>query len=306
MKRILAIMILLITLVAVSNYQEEIVSFVLKELVYKQELTEYRANNYAKRQNYNYVNLTDNFYPKNKQDIKNVLYTIINSGMTNYSFFCTDEYYNCIEEVEEISTDHYILSNINTLVHPYNSYNKVHITTNNFGKIDVNIEKLYTDSEIEEVNAKIYNIKQQILNDNMTDRDKIKAFHDYVINNTIYDSERNALRKENNISPNNGNMSHKANGVLNNHIALCSGYTDLIAIFLSSIGIPNYKIATREHIWNAVYLDGRWNHLDLTWDDPVTTNGENVLLYDFFLISTSELEKLDTEQHKYDKTVYGF
>ena len=305
MKRTLPIMILLIILVSVTTYQEEIVSFVLKEFIYKQELTEYRANNYAKRNNYNYVNLTDNFYPKNKEDIKNVLYTILNSGMSTYSFFCTDEYYNCISDVEEISTDHYILANINTLVHPYNSYNKVHITTNNFGKIDVNIEKLYTDAEIEEINSKIYSIKEQILKDGMSDRDRIKAFHDYVINNTVYDSERNDLM-HNNISPSYDNMSHKANGVLKNHIALCSGYTDLMAIFLSNIGIPNYKIANREHIWNAVYLDGKWYHLDLTWDDPVTTTGENVLLYDFFLISTEELEKLDTEQHIYDKTVYGF
>lgn len=305
MKRTLPIMILLIILVSVTTYQEEIVSFVLKQFIYKQELTEYRANNYAKRNNYNYVNLTDNFYPKNKEDIKNVLYTILNSGMSTYSFFCTDEYYNCIDDVEEISTDHYILANINTLVHPYNSYNKVHITTNNFGKIDVNIEKLYTDAEIEEINSKIYSIKQEILKDGMSDRDKIKAFHDYVINNTVYDSERNDLM-HNNISPSYDNMSHKANGVLKNHIALCSGYTDLMAIFLSNIGIPNYKIANREHIWNAVYLDGKWHHLDLTWDDPVTTTGENVLLYDFFLISTNELEKLDTEQHIYDKTVYGF
>lgn len=305
MKRTLPIMILLIILVSVTTYQEEIVSFVLKEFIYKQELTEYRANNYAKRNNYNYVNLTDNFYPKNKEDIKNVLYTILNSGMSTYSFFCTDEYYNCIDEVEEISTDHYILANINTLVHPYNSYNKVHITTNNFGKIDVNIEKLYTDAEIEEINSKIYSIKEQILKDGMSDRDKIKAFHDYVINNTVYDSERNDLM-HNNVSPSYDNMPHKANGVLKNHIALCSGYTDLMAIFLSNIGIPNYKIANREHIWNAVYLDGKWYHLDLTWDDPVTTTGENILLYDFFLISTNELEKLDTEQHIYDKTVYGF
>lgn len=305
MKRTLPIMILLIILVSVTTYQEEIVSFVLKKFIYKQELTEYRANNYAKRNNYNYVNLTDNFYPKNKEDIKNVLYTILNSGMSTYSFFCTDEYYNCIDDVEEISTDHYILANINTLVHPYNSYNKVHITTNNFGKIDVNIEKLYTDAEIEEINSKMYSIKEQILKDGMSDRDKIKAFHDYVINNTVYDSERNDLM-HNNISPSYDNMSHKANGVLKNHIALCSGYTDLMAIFLSTIGIPNYKIANREHIWNAVYLDGKWYHLDLTWDDPVTTTGENVLLYDFFLISTNELEKLDTEQHIYDKTVYGF
>ena len=79
-----------------------------------------------------------------------------------------------------------------------------------------------------------------------------------------------------------------------------------MAIFLSDIGIPNHKISTENHIWNAVYLDNNWYHLDLTWDDPVTSTGENMLIHDYFLITTAQLEQLDVSQHKYDKTVYGF
>ena len=32
--------------------------------------------------------------------------------------------------------------------------------------------------------------------------------------------------------------SHKASGILENHIALCSGYTDVMAVFLNTIGVP--------------------------------------------------------------------
>ena len=148
-------------------------------------------------------------------------------------------------------------------------------------------------------------IKSEIINPHMSNKDKINAFHDYIINNTSYDTER-ANDINDYTSNNSQGQSHKANGVLNNHIALCSGYTDLMAIFLSSIGVDNYKISNNKHIWNAVYLDNNWYHLDLTWDDPVTSTGENMLIYDFFLITTEQLEKLDINQHGYDKTVYGF
>ena len=78
-----------------------------------------------------------------------------------------------------------------------------------------------------------------------------------------------------------------------------------MAIFLDRYNIPNFKIISENHIWNAVYLDGNWYHLDLTWDDPVTSDKSDVLEYNFFLITTDELEQLKTNQHVYDKTVFS-
>jgi len=305
MKKLFCLLLSILVIWFVYNYQESIVSFILKEVIYKQELPGYQNNSYFKNTSYSYVSLTDNFYPKNETDIKNAIYTILNSGMENYTMYCDDEYETCLEDMERIATDYHILANINNFVHPYNSYDKFYVSTNNFGKIDINIDKLYSDTEIEEINNSIENIKNNILTADMTTRDKIKAFHDYVINNTVYDTER-ANEINDYIQKNNENQSHKANGVLKNHIALCSGYTDLMAIFLSNIGVPNYKISNERHIWNAVYVDNTWYHLDLTWDDPAVTNGDNLLIYDYFLISTQQLESLDVNEHQYDKTVYGF
>lgn len=304
-KKIFVCLIFILSIYLGMHYQKQITSFILREFVYKKEISEYQVNSYAKDTSYTYVKATDNFYPKNKEDIKNAIYTILNSGMESFNLFCPDEYAECLDDVEEISTDYDILSNINNLVHPYNSYNKLYVTTNSLGKVNIRIEKLYSSSDIEYVNSRIDEIKAEILNNDMKDRDKIKAFHDYVINNTVYDSDRAEELKENIATPNTSE-SNKATGVLQNHIALCSGYTDLMAIFLSDIGISNYKIATKDHVWNAVYLDNNWYHLDLTWDDPVVNTGENILIYDFFLITTDELENINTNQHKYDKTVYGF
>ena len=55
-------------------------------------------------------------------------------------------------------------------------------------------------------------------------------------------------------------------------------------------------------------LDDKWLHMDLTWDDPTTANGRSVLIHDFFLITTEELEnisiKLKNNQHNFNKEIY--
>ena len=77
-----------------------------------------------------------------------------------------------------------------------------------------------------------------------------------------------------------------------------------MAIILDKFNIPNFKIISQNHIWNAVKIDGKWYHLDLTWDDPVTSDGSDVLEYNFFLITTKELENLEKTQHVFDQSVF--
>ena len=107
--------------------------------------------------------------------------------------------------------------------------------------------------------------------------EKIRLFHNEIISKTKYDQQYAVAIKN---TPGLVNLleSHKASGVIKNNIALCSGYTDIMSIYLTRLKIPNFKIATSEHIWNAVYLNNQWLHLVLTWYDPVTSNGHSVIL----------------------------
>ena len=73
---------------------------------------------------------------------------------------------------------------------------------------------------------------------------------------------------------------------------------------IDSIRIQNYKISNNNHIWNLVKIGDSWLHLDLTWDDPVTNTGENLLLHKFFLIDTDTLLKLDPNGHNFNKDYY--
>ena len=86
--------------------------------------------------------------------------------------------------------------------------------------------------------------------------------------------------------------------------AICGGYSDLMAIYLNRLGIKNYKISSNTHIWNFVYLNGKWYHLDATWDDPVASDGKSHLLHNFFMISTKELHNLDGKEHSFDLNIY--
>ena len=86
---------------------------------------------------------------------------------------------------------------------------------------------------------------------------------------------------------------------------LCGGYTDSMMLFLERFKIPNYKIATENHIWNYVEINNDWLHLDLTWDDPISTNVKPMLDDAFFLIDDDELQSKEKEQHSYNADIYA-
>ena len=132
----------------------------------------------------------------------------------------------------------------------------------------------------------------------MSDEEKIKQAHNYIINNSKYDKDRS----DNNIV---NYKSDTAYGTLLEGYSLCGGYTDAMELFLEDLNIKSYKIASENHVWNAVNLNNTWYHLDLTWDDPITNDGSDILEYNFFLITTPELEEIENEQHNYDKAIYS-
>lgn len=245
---------------------------------------------------YSYVSNTNNFVPQSKQDILNIIYTTLNSGWDEFTFYCPKEYKECVDEVVDITNDEVILSNINGFVHPFNSFKSIETAYNTQGKITLNIHKLYTKDMIKEINNTIDKIYMEQLDSTMNDEEKIKAIHDYIINNSKYDNDRiSGITKYN---------SNTAYGNLIEGYGICSGYTDAMAIFLNKMGILNYKISSDKHIWNLVYLNGKWLNLDLTFDDPVTDTGEDVLQHDYFLIDTDKLLDLDKNEHTFNKDVF--
>lgn len=294
MKKIILFLILITILIVISN--QNVQNFIIKGIIYYDTPIAKEPNEYHLNNNFLYVSETDDFYATSKEQLLKIVYTILNNGWDTFAFYC--DYDDCSKDINDFSNNNENL-NLNNFIHPYNNYTKIFLAVNSFGRIELSPIKTYNQEEISFINTKIDNIIESIITDDMSTREKIKVFHDYIINNTKYDVDyvNGGLSDIN-------NPSHIAIGPLLYGKALCGGYTDLMAIFLNKIGVLNYKISSVDHVWNLVYIDDTWLHLDLTWDDPVTSNGTDLLLDKFFLITTDELKKLNTGYHDFDSNYF--
>lgn len=293
------ITILLIILVSILSYyyKDKLYIFYRDYILKERENITITYNDYYKNRDYLYVSNTNDFIIKDKKQILDVFYTIINSGNNKFTFYCDDSYDLCISDIKEIAENQDILSNINNFVHPFNSFKTINTLYNEQGEITLEITKNYTEEDIKNINNKIDEIIKKEITSDMTNEEKIKKIHNYIINNSKYATEE--------ITKNNNNNNYNtAVGVLLEGYGLCGSYADAMAIFLQRFNINNYKIASDNHIWNLVNISNKWLHLDLTWDDPVTSDGSDKLEVLFLLITDVRLKELSVKEHNYDENVY--
>jgi hypothetical protein len=284
-------------LLIILGLKDDIFNFVIKKYVESKEVSlEYR-NNYYLSYNYLTVKDVDRFDIKNRNDLTNLYYSILNRGFDSFDFYCPETYENCINDIIDITNNQNFLSNVNGYVHPFNSFDTIETTYDSINRINLKIIKAYTDVEIKQINEKVEQIIAEQVKDETDPRKIIEIIHDYVVNNTKYDKDR----ADNNIIRYNSNTAY---GVLFEGYGICSGYADTMAIFLDYYKIPNFKVSSENHVWNAVYLDGEWYHLDLTWDDPITNTGVEMLSHDYFLIDTDKILELDKTEHTINRDFY--
>ena len=253
-----------------------------------------KPNEYHKDYDFMFVQEAKDYIPYSYQDLLNIIFSTLNNGWEQFTFYCPDEYENCQNDIVAIKGDADILNQINMFVHPFNQYHEVWITTvDTSEEITIEVKKLYSSEDIDKINKGVDEILKELITDEMSDDDKLLKIHDYIINNTRYDVNRDF------------EASNTALGPLFNGKAICSGYADLMAIFLTKLNIKNFKVSSETHAWNAVYINGEWLHLDLTWDDPVTKNSDvDTLQHDFFLVNTEKLLEFDIKDHEFDTTVF--
>ena len=287
---------LLFILAGLIVEKKEVLSELIDYLIKNKDnkITAPEKNAYYRNYDFSYVQNTSNFIPECRQDLLNIYYTIINSGVSEYDFFCHKDYDDCIANVKEIANDQEILSTINNYVHPYNGFQHIETKFDNYGKITITIQKSYSGQDIKEVNAQLDYIENNIVDKSKSTEDNIRAIHDYIINTTKYDK-----------SHDDNNKSETAFGALINGYSICGGYTDAMELMLERLNIESYKVSSSTHIWNAVNLNDKWYHIDLTWDDPVTENGTDILDDSFFLIDTKKLLEIEPKEHNFNEDSYA-
>ena len=299
-RRLFGILVLILALfclyLTIMNYND--VTTYVNRIVRKYSKNNVVVPDYTKNHRlYIFKTLTEtkNFEPHSVEDIKNIYFTVLNNGWDTFTFYCPYDYDNCVKDVKTIAntnnTEYITL--INNYVSPYNSYRRYNTTIVDENKITLTIDKLYTNEEIKKIDQVLdpY-IKKNFGNKKITLKD-IEKLHDYLISRITYD---NKYKKGDEITD-----SNKATGAILNGVALCSGYSDAFAIALDKINIPNFKINSEEHEWNAIYFNKKWTHIDLTWDDDEVNKNNN---RNFFMIDTKTLLEKDKKDHNFTRELY--
>ena len=298
-KNILLILISFIVILALVLNFDAIAKKLKKVFNITPEVIIQPANKYTKTDKFKLITQVDNYVPYNYQDLMNIFYSTLNQGWDDFTFYCPVEYTDCLRDVERLSLDEELLSNINNFVHPYNSYSSIKTLYDDTGKVNILITHLYNDDDVLLSENYIDELFRKLVRNDMSSEEIIRKLHDYIINTTKYDTVK-AEHKES------GYDSSRINGIVNDHYALCSAYSDVMAVILERLRIPNFKVSSDSHVWNAVFINGKWLHLDLTWDDPITSNGRDILDHNYFLIDNNRLFELSksNDDHSFDKKVY--
>ena len=131
---------------------------------------------------------------------------------------------------------------------------------------------------------KLHNIADELNLTELSDIEAIQSVHDYLVLNTVYDTEAAASGS--------GGIAHNAEGLLLNGRAVCSGYASVFKLFMTLADIPCEYVQNDVHAWNLVQLGEEWYHVDVTWDDPVPDQ-PGIVQYTHFMMTDADISQLD-------------
>ena len=155
LKNIVFILMSIAVLTVVIFNFKDIKDKVIDEFNNKDKIILPESNIYKNNFNYLFIKQVDDYVPDNKKDLINIIYSIINQGWDEFTFYCPIEYEDCISDLTEISHNDVLLSNLNNFVHPYNSYSSIKTLYDDTGEITLHINHTYSDSEIERIDKDI-------------------------------------------------------------------------------------------------------------------------------------------------------
>lgn len=257
-------------------------------IVSKNDLVIKEPNSYKVDYTFENFNYKISYVPYNKEELIDIYFNVLNNGYNEFTFYCPKEYKSCTKDVESIGNDSKLMSNINNYVHPYNSFKTIKTKVSSNNEITLEIQKKYSEEKINKINELVNNVISELDLNNIDDLTKIERIHNYILNHTVYDKNTNSF-----------DINSAYGSLIEGH-AVCSGYADAFSIFMNIYKIPNIRVSSENHLWNLVYINGKWLHIDLTWDDSENNKYDN----NYFLITKEKLFSLDTKEHNFDESFF--
>jgi len=244
-------------------------------------VTDYRADPY----NYKKKAVLDNAstYPLTTEtEFLDLFYVLNREFITEFTFTTELPYDQWL--------NYYRLANVLYLEYYYSAYlNCSYKKNSNVYKINLEytddieiLKNCHTASE-----AMADAVLSLILTEDMTDREKVKAIHDYLVLNCEYnydDYTSNTLTYRSRI----------AYGALCERKAICQGYCAAFNLLARKAGLRASAVTgytpgnPDKHAWNMVYVDGGIYYIDATHDDPVPDRKGSVS-YKYFMLTEQQM-----------------
>ena len=147
----------------------------------------------------------------------------------------------------------------------------------------ISIRYLCTKEQEDYVDRELKKATSSIINDNMSDYDKVNAINRYIIDRYEYDYDLKSL---------------SVYSALTTSETVCQGYSMTAYKMFNYAGIKNRIIVGTargtSHSWNLVKIDGKWYHIDIT-------NNDSGNIYKYFLVSD---QFLINNNYKWDSKMY--
>ena len=105
---------------------------------------------------------------------------------------------------------------------------------------------------------------------------KIRKIHDALVDNSKYTKGHYSTAE----------IVLKGKGV-------CAAYTSATQLLLHMVKIDCRSVLSTEkmnHIWNIIDVNGEWYHTDVTWDDPTCSDGRDIKVFNYYLLTKAEME----------------
>lgn len=227
--------------------------------------------------------------------LKSLLKTSMENRETSIvaNYIGTDCYYDDenvnIEKIKDLiekilDEDHYLKYSIKEYNIKVSGY---------YGNIIIKFDFNYLSTKTEEeyVDRKVQSVLSEIITDDMNDYEKEKAIHDYIVTNVQYDTSL---------------QEYSAYSALEKGKSVCQGYSLLMLKMLQSMGIKSIIVESipMNHVWNMVYIDNKWYHVDVTWDDQVS-DLPNRIAYDYYNLTDDEIsQNIKGNRHVWNRDEY--
>ena len=116
-----------------------------------------------------------------------------------------------------------------------------------------------------------------------TQAEIVRTVHDRLVTLLAYDQTYSAPH------------THDLYGALINHTSVCEGYAEAFHYAMYRAGIQCLSASGtgkgESHAWNVVRVDGKYYHIDVTWDDPVGASAGSPIVYGYYLLTDAAIQK---------------